>query len=71
MKSALKVAVAGLGTSQAALVYLFQDLAPAERLLAMSLVLSFGIIALRTAMGVCFARDLTREALHDARTAPV
>ena len=69
--AALPIAVAGLGTSQAALVYLFKDLAPAERLLAMSLVLSFGIIALRTAMGVCFARELTREALHDARTAPV
>ena len=59
-----------LGTSQAAFVYLFADDAPAERLLAMSLVLSFGIIGLRAAMGLCFARELTREALHDARIAP-
>ncbi len=67
--AALPIAVAGLGTSQAAFVYLFADAAPAERLLAMSLVLSFGIISLRAAMGLCFARELTREALHDARIA--
>ena len=67
--AALPIAVAGLGTSQAAFVYLFSDVAPAERLLAMSLVLSFGIISLRAAMGLCFARELTREALHDARIA--
>jgi hypothetical protein len=69
--SALPIAVAGLGTSQAAFVYLFADLAPAPRLLAMSLALSFGILLLRAAMGLCFARELTREALHDARIAPV
>jgi hypothetical protein len=69
--AALPIAVSGLGTSQAAFVYLFSDIAPAERLLAMSLVLSFGIIALRAAMGLCFARELTREALHDARIASV
>jgi Lysylphosphatidylglycerol synthase TM region len=69
--AALPIAVAGLGTSQAAFVYLFSDDAPAARLLAMSLVLSFGIITLRAAMGVCFARELTREALHDARIAEV
>ena len=67
--AALPIAVAGLGTSQAAFVYLFADIAPAERLLAMSLVLSFGIISLRAAMGLCFARELTREALQDARIA--
>jgi putative heme transporter len=65
--AALPIAVAGLGTSQAAFVYLFSEFAPAERVLAMSLVLSFGIISLRTAMGLCFARELTREALSDAR----
>jgi hypothetical protein len=67
--AALPIAVAGLGTSQAAFLYLFADVAPAERLLAMSLVLSFGIISLRGAMGICFARELTREALQDARIA--
>jgi hypothetical protein len=65
--AALPIAVAGLGTSQAAFLYLFGDIAPAERLLAMSLVLSFGIISLRAAMGLCFARELTREALQVAR----
>ena len=67
--AALPIAVAGLGTSQAAFLYLFSDVAPAERLLAMSLVLSFGIISLRAAMGICFARELTREALDAAETA--
>jgi hypothetical protein len=67
--AALPIAVAGLGTSQAAFVYLFADVAPAERLLAMSLVLSFGMIGMRAAMGLCFARELTREALHDVRIA--
>jgi hypothetical protein len=67
--AALPIAVSGLGTSQAAFVYLFSDVAPAERLLAMSLVLSFGIITVRAAMGLCFARELTREALQDARIA--
>jgi hypothetical protein len=68
---ALPIAIAGLGTSQAAFVYLFADVAPAERVLAMSLVLSFGIIATRAALGLCFARELTREAFHDARIAQV
>jgi hypothetical protein len=67
--AALPIAVSGLGTSQAAFLYLFGDVAPAERLLAMSLVLSFGIIGLRAAIGLCFARELTREALHEARIA--
>jgi lysylphosphatidylglycerol synthase-like protein len=67
--AALPIAVAGLGTSQAAFLYLFAEDAPPERLLAMSLVLSFGIITFRAAMGLCFARELTREALHDARIA--
>jgi hypothetical protein len=67
--AALPIAVSGLGTSQAAFLYLFGGDAPAEQLLAMSLVLSFGIIGLRAAMGLCFARELTREALHEARIA--
>jgi hypothetical protein len=67
--AALPIAVSGLGTSQAAFVYLFSDVAPAERLLAMSLVLSFGIISLRAALGLCFARELTRDALREARIA--
>jgi hypothetical protein len=66
--STLPIAVAGLGTSQAAFVYVFADLAPPERLLAMSLVLSFAILSLRAAMGLVFARELTREAMDEART---
>ena len=67
--AALPIAVAGLGTSQAAFVYIFADTAPPERLLAMSLVLSFAILALRAAMGLVFARELTREVFDEARAA--
>lgn len=67
--AAIPIAVSGLGTSQAAFVFLFGHLAPTERILAMSLVLSLGILGLRAAMGLLFARELTREVLHDARAA--
>jgi hypothetical protein len=67
--STLPIAVAGLGTSQAAFVYVFRGLASDERLLAMSLVLSFAILSLRAAMGLLFARELTREALEEVRAA--
>lgn len=65
---ALPIAVAGLGTTQAAFLYLFADVAPAEKLLAMSLVLSFGMLTLRAAMGLVFARELTREAIRGVRS---
>lgn len=65
--AALPIAVAGLGTSQAAFLYVFADVAPAEKLLAMSLVLSFGMLVLRAAMGLVFARELTREAIRSVR----
>jgi uncharacterized membrane protein YbhN (UPF0104 family) len=60
---ALPIAVAGLGTGQVAAVYVFKGVAPPETLIALSLVLSAGLIALRVAMGVVFAREFTREAL--------
>jgi hypothetical protein len=60
---ALPIAVSGLGTGQVAAVYVFQGVAPAETLIALSLVLSAGLIALRAAMGAVFAREFTREAL--------
>ena len=60
--AALPIAVAGLGTSQAAFLVLFEGVAAPERLLAMSLILSFGLISMRVAMGIAFARELTREA---------
>lgn len=66
--SALPIAVAGLGTSQAAFVYLFGDYAPDETLLALSLVLSFAMLGLRALMGLAFARELTRQALREAQT---
>ncbi len=66
---ALPIAVAGLGTGQIAAVYVFKDVAPPETLIALSLVLSGGLIALRAALGILFAREYTREALQETRTA--
>ncbi len=67
---ALPIAVAGLGTTQMAVVVIFARVAPEETLLAMSLVLSAGMISLRTLMGFVFAREFTREALAETRSAP-
>ena len=64
---ALPIAVAGLGTGQVATVYVFQGIAPEETLIALSLVLSAGLIALRASMGIFFAREYTREALAHTR----
>lgn len=64
---ALPFTAGGLGTGQAAFVYLFDGLASPERLLACSLTLSLGMIALRVGMGAAFAREFTREALAEAR----
>jgi uncharacterized membrane protein YbhN (UPF0104 family) len=65
--AALPIAVAGLGTSQAAMVYLFHDLGADGSVLAMSLVLSAGMIAMRALMGLVVAREYTREALEQTR----
>jgi uncharacterized membrane protein YbhN (UPF0104 family) len=65
--AALPIALAGLGTGQAAFVYLFRDYADPETLLACSLALSAGLLALRGALGLFFARELTQEALEAAR----
>jgi hypothetical protein len=59
---ALPIAVAGLGTGQVAAVYVFAGVAPPETLIAVSLVLSAGLLALRAAMGAVFAREFMREA---------
>jgi len=67
---ALPIAVAGLGTTQAAFLYLFSDYASRETLLAMSVALSVGLITLRGSMGLLFAREFTQEALRDARSVP-
>jgi uncharacterized membrane protein YbhN (UPF0104 family) len=68
--AAIPIAVAGLGTSQAAFLYLFADYASQETLLAMSLILSAGMLGLRALMGTVFAREFTREALRETRGAP-
>ncbi len=64
---ALPIAVAGLGTSQVAAVYVFAGVAAPETLIALSLALSAGLIALRAGMGLLFAREFTREALEQTR----
>jgi len=65
--AALPIAVAGLGTSQAAMIYLFRDLGDDGAVLAMSLVLSAGMILMRALMGLVVAREYTREALAQTR----
>jgi len=68
--SALPIAVAGLGTGQATTLYVFRDVASAGELLALSLVLSAGMIVLRASMGLFFAREYTREVLEESRSTP-
>jgi hypothetical protein len=65
--AALPIALSGLGTGQAAFVVLFRPWADPERLLACSLALSAGLIAMRVALGLVFAREFTREALNATR----
>ncbi len=59
---ALPIAVAGLGTSQAAFLVVFRQYAPPETLLACSLALSVGMVLMRGALGAVFAREYAREA---------
>ena len=63
----LPIAVAGLGTGQAAFVWVFRDYGDPETLLACSLALSAGLILLRVGMGLAFAREYAREAIQAAR----
>jgi hypothetical protein len=65
--SALPIAIAGLGTGQIAVVAVFGHLADRETLLALSLVLTAGMLALRAGMGLLMAREYTREALEETR----
>lgn len=62
---ALPIAVAGLGTGQIAVVEVFGHLADRETLLALSLVLTAGMLALRAGMGLLMAREFTREVLEE------
>ena len=61
--------VAGLGTGQVAFVEVFGRYGDDETLLACSLAFSTGLIVLRAAMGLVFAREFTREALVAVREA--
>jgi len=66
---AMPIAVAGLGTAQWAVLEVFGNLADDSTLVAMSLVLSAGMILLRAGMGVIFAREFTHEVLaHSDQT---
>jgi uncharacterized membrane protein YbhN (UPF0104 family) len=65
--AALPIAVSGLGTSQWAFALLFSEYGDRETLIAMSLVLSAGMLLLRALMGVVFAREYTREAFRETR----
>ncbi|MFQ5515249.1 MAG: lysylphosphatidylglycerol synthase domain-containing protein [Myxococcota bacterium] len=67
MIATLPIAVAGLGTSQAAFLYCFRHWADEETLLACSLVLSFGLILLRGGLGLIFSGEFAREALQAVR----
>jgi hypothetical protein len=61
--AALPIAAAGLGTGQVVFVALFERWAPAETLLAASLLLSFGMIVTRSTLGLLFAREFASEAI--------
>jgi hypothetical protein len=58
--AAIPIAVAGLGTSQAAFLYVFRSLAPADELLACSVALSAGMIVVRVGLGTLFVREFSR-----------
>ncbi len=63
--AALPIALSGLGTTQAAMVYLFSHWADPEVVLAVSLTLSAGIIVSRVGLGLLFAGEYTRAAYED------
>jgi len=67
--SALPIAVAGLGTGQWAVVETFGHLSDKEALLALSLVLTAGMLSLRAGMGLVMAREFTREVLEEKKRA--
>ena len=60
--STLPIAVAGIGTAQAAFVGLFSGTASQAELLSMSILMSAALTLARALLGLAFARELTREA---------
>lgn len=69
--AALPIAVAGLGTGQAAFLYVFRGRAAPETLLACSLTLSVGLLMVRVLLGLAFAREYGREVLAQAEKSEV
>jgi hypothetical protein len=65
--SALPIAVAGIGTGNAAFVYLFRQYADPQTLLACSLAVSAGMIGFRAGIGLLFAREYASEAIDAVR----
>ena len=65
--STLPIAVAGLGTGQAAFVYMFRPWGAEETLFACSLTFSAGLIIIRAGLGYVFSQEFVREALQGAR----
>ncbi len=63
--SALPIAISGLGTGQAAFLYVFKGVSDPGTLLAVSLALSAAMIVLRVSTGLLFAREFTREVLEE------
>jgi hypothetical protein len=66
--AALPIAVAGLGTSQAAFLYVFRSVAPADELLACSVALSAGMIVVRVGLGVLFVTEYSSPAWRSEET---
>lgn len=66
--AALPIAVAGLGTSQAAFLYVFRTVAPAEELLACSVALSAGMIVVRVGLGALFVTEYSSPAWKSGET---
>jgi hypothetical protein len=66
--STLPIAVAGLGTGQAAFVFMFRQWADEETLLACSLAFSAGLILTRAGIGFACSQEFVREALAAARS---
>lgn len=61
---AMLPAIAGIGPSQIAMVEFFKAYGSQESLLACSIAMSAGLIALRALIGIVFAREFSREAYN-------
>jgi uncharacterized membrane protein YbhN (UPF0104 family) len=64
---ALPIAIGGLGTVQAAVIYLFDDWGEPDTLVACSLAMQATMTLTRMTIGLVFAREFTREAVQASR----